>query len=174
MAAIMKTIFLLLCLLASASAQTFKWQQTAPVPVFTHDNASLSQMRGDTAGNCALGIEYRQLGSVAGLQIWWLTAAGKTLHSDLIPGDDLQQPQIISVSAAALLVQFFPASGGQVLRKYTRRGAVVTFKDTILALHESVARDPEILAGPGDRMGFFVTVESVAGRFLGLKRYTVR
>lgn len=170
----MKTLILLLFLACSASAQTFKWQQTAPVPLFLHSNANLYQLRGDAAGNCGLAVEYYEGGSMAGIQIWWLTAAGKTIHSDIFPGAALQSPQVISVSPTALVVQFYPASGGQLLRKYTKRGAGVTSRDTILPLHEYVLVDPEILAGAGDRVGFFVVVQSVSGKFLGLKRYTIR
>lgn len=169
----MKTLLFLLALCGVASAQTLKWTHAAPVGAFPQDHASLTHLRGDAVGNCAYGVQYGNNNGPVGAHVVWLSAAGKTIYADLITGTGLQQPRIISVSPTVLLVTFFGANGN-VLRKYTRRGAIVTFKDTPLLAGESPAVDSQEITLT-DKAGFFVIVSNAAiGDFMGVKRYTVK
>lgn len=169
----MKTLLLLLALTIAASAQTLRWTHAAPVGAFPQDHASLTHLRGDAVGNCAYGVQYGNSNGPVGAHVVWLSAAGKTINADLITGTAFQQPRIISVSATVLLVAFVTPTV-DVLRKYTRRGAIVTFKDTPLLAGEYPAVDSQEITTT-DKAGFFVIVSNAAiGDFMGVKRYTVK
>lgn len=167
----MRTLFLLLAFTASASAQTLKWDHSSGAPGFAHDSRTLSHLRGDAAGNVAFGVSYQSnMNGPVGVQVCWISAAGKVLHSDIIQGADLQDPRIVSVSPAVLIVQF-SGSAGTTLRKYTRRGAVVTSKDTPLG-NNFVTVDQALEVT--DKLGFFVVKAAQNDQFLGVQRFTVR
>lgn len=167
----MRSFLILLALCITAHSQTLKWDHTSGAPGFAHDSKALSHLRGDAAGNVAFGVMYQSnINGAVGVQVCWMSAAGKILHSDIIPGDDFQDPRIISVSPACLIVQFSGASN-YTLRKYVRRGTVVTFKDTSIG-NNFVAMDQAMEAS--DRTGFFVVKNGQNGQFSGVQRYTVR
>lgn len=163
----MKALIFLLLLTVAASAQTLKWTKSPDAPGFAHDEAAITHLRGDAAGTVAVGIQYNDnLTGPKGVQICWFSNLGKLIHSDIVQGTAFQDPRIISVSPTVLVVQFFGT--GTVLRKYSRRGAVVTFKDTPLPTSSFVHVDADSMVT--DKLGFFVVSENS----LSIQRYTVR
>lgn len=167
----MRTLLFLLAIITSASAQTLKWDHTSADPAFPHDGKNLWHLRGDAAGNVAFSVQYFQnVGGPNGVQICWISAAGKVLNADIITGAGVQDARIVSVSPACLVVQFYQ-NGGQVIRKYTRRGSVVAFKDTPIG-GNYIAFDPAFEMT--DKLGFFVVKQDQSAHFQGIQRFTIR
>lgn len=167
----MRTFLLLLALSITAAAQTLKWDHASGAPAFAHDGKTLAHLRGDAVGNVAFAVSYyTNANGPTGVGVYWISAAGKVLHSDVIPGTALQDPRIVNVSAACLVVQFF-GPNGTTIRKYTKRGTAVTFKDTPLGNNYVAV---EQILDLTDKLGFFVVKLDNADKFIGLQRFTVR
>lgn len=169
--------FLPVLMLGTAQAQTLRWTTEVPTPDFQQESAMLPSVRGDSVGTVALGIHYlkKDMGNdvPAGSQVLWVSAAGKVLHSDKIPIDELRFPVVVGVSSATLVVWLLHLDGHSVLRKYTRRGVTVTHLDTHLPAGEEPLGDFGYLL-PADRLGFTTIAREVNGIPTAVKRFSLR
>jgi len=131
----MKFAALVLLMVVSAHAQTLKW--TVPVPEYPEGTLSAvaSQIRSDAAGNVLLANCYQRDGT-DNYQILWVSGSGKLLHTGLV--ENVNFIRILNVSGSSLLIHA-EGVGTSFFRKYTRKGASVTFVDTPLPSGTGVA-----------------------------------
>lgn len=122
--------FLLSTFCAPAVAQTFKWKFTIPAPVFPSNQSSYHSSAADVPGNFAFTLFSRNTETQTYVQrIFWLSKSGTLLHSVDIENATGDSVSILQVSSTQLVVSF-QTQTVTVVRKYVRRGKVITETDT--------------------------------------------
>ena len=144
----MKTLILSLAaflLTVTSYGQTLKWTHAIAQPPFNVDFADLYSMRHDALGNFGFAVRYSagagQAGN-AGAQFTWIAANGKTIFTITHVGaENVYDPHVMAVSATTFLVTYTnSAFTSWTLRKYTKRGSVISHRDIVLGAHEYPAR----------------------------------
>jgi hypothetical protein len=167
----MKTLLLFLALAVSCCGQTLKWEATFDAPSFSYDQA-FGVPRADASGWSAICIEYSDFNfAPLGVQFAWYSNTGKRIYSEIDPS--FKNGSLIQFSSVCAVVEYTAFDDSKVIRKYTRRGGIISKADTPMGKSDFVSNTDG--ATTPDRIGFFVVTRSANERqILGMKRYSFR
>lgn len=171
----MKTLILSLAaflLTVTSYGQTLKWTHAIAQPPFNIDDAAINIMRHDALGNFGFSISYyTQAGQ--GAQFAWIAANGKLIFTIFhTAAEGVTNPIVLAVSANTFLVGFMNSTGDSwTLRKYKKRGSVISHSDIILGAGE---RPEYINADPTYPTFFVIGFAQNGSTPLTIKRYTVK
>ena len=124
-------------------------------------------MRADTFGNVAVCVDYNFANAFVSTQAFWISAAGKIIKSDILAAQQ-GSARVLTVSATLFVISYVNDQGNTVLRKYSKRGSLVSFTDTELSQNESSPASQEIVTT--GKFGFFMRKFGPTG-FMELKYY---